>query len=92
MPLYIIYLEAQLSLQLHLPTKAVYQQRGITSVLILFKKHLQNFVDRYERKYAVIYSRYRIRRLTEEVKKFILCGDYSRPKMPESVGIAGCAK
>ena len=58
--------------------KAVYQQRGIGALQILFKKHLQKFADQYENKYATIYGRFRIERITEMVEKFVHCGDYSQ--------------
>ena len=69
---------SQLSLQAHSPAKeGVYQPRGINAVQLLFKKHFQNLADRYEEKHATIYGRFRIKRITEVVEKFILCGDYS---------------
>ncbi len=71
-------MEAQLSLQLDHVKRAVYQPRGINTVQLLFKKHFQSFADQYESKFAVIYGRYRIERITEVVEKFIICGDYSQ--------------
>ena len=78
----------QLSLQLAAVKKSVYQQRGINAVQLLFKKHFQSLADQYEYKYAIIYGRFRIERITEVVEKFIRCGDYSQPKVPDRVGIA----
>jgi hypothetical protein len=49
-----------------------------TDLQILFKKHFQRIVEQYESKYAIIYGRFRIERITEVVEKFILCGDYSQ--------------
>ena len=51
-----------MTLQLSPAKKAAYRQRGISD----------------EEKYAMIYGRFRIERITEVVEKFILCGDYSR--------------
>jgi hypothetical protein len=68
----------QLSLQIAPIKKAVYLPRGINAVQLLFKKHFQSFADQYENKYAVIYGRFRIERITEVVEKFIRCGDYSQ--------------
>jgi hypothetical protein len=70
--------EAQLSLQLAPVKKAVYRQRGISAVQLLFKNHFQSIADQYEDKNAVIYGRFRIKRIAEVVEKFILCGDYSQ--------------
>jgi len=58
--------------------KAVYQPRRINTVQLLFKKHFQRFADQYEDKYAILYGRFRIERITEVAEKFILCGDYSQ--------------
>ena len=59
-------------------TKRVYRPRGINALQILFQKHFQRIAEQYESKFAVIYGRFRIERITEVVEKFILCGDYSR--------------
>ena len=67
-------MEAQLSFQLAPAEKAAYRQRGISAVQLLFKKHFQSFPEQYEEKYARIYGRFRIKRITEVVEKFILCG------------------
>jgi hypothetical protein len=56
----------------------VYRPRSINDLQLLFKKHFQSIAEQYENKYAVIYGRFRIERITEVVEKFILCGDYSR--------------
>jgi hypothetical protein len=37
----------------------------------------QSFADQYEAKHAIIYGRFRIKRITEVVEKFIFGGDYS---------------
>ncbi len=71
-------MEAQLSLQLAPVRKVIYQPRGINAVQLLFKKHFQSFAVQYESKFAGIYGRIRIERITEVVEKFILCGDYSQ--------------
>ncbi len=71
-------MQTQLSLQLTPVTKRVYHPRGINDLQILFKKHFQSIAEQYESKYAVIYGRFRIERITEVVEKFILCGDYSQ--------------
>ena len=68
----------QLSLPLGPITKKVYQPRGINVVQLLFKKHFQSSADQYEDKHALIYGRFRIKRITEVVEKFVLCGDYSQ--------------
>ena len=68
----------QLYFQLAPVTKAVYQPRGINAVQLLFKKHFKSFADQYDSKFAVIYGRFRIERITEVVEKFIFCGDYSQ--------------
>jgi len=70
--------EARSSLQLAPAKKAAYRQRGISAVQLLFKKHFQSFAEQYEEKYAMVYGRFRIERITEVVEKFILCGDYSQ--------------
>jgi hypothetical protein len=70
--------QAQLSLPIAPVAKRVYRPRGINDLQILFKKHFQRIVEQYESKFAVIYGRFRIERITEAVEKFILCGDYSR--------------
>ena len=56
----------------------MYQPRGINALHLLFKKYFQNFAEQYEAKYAIIYGRFRIERITEVVEKFILCGDYTQ--------------
>ena len=68
----------QLCLSLAPVTKGVYQPRGINALQLLFKKHFRRLADRYESKHAIIYGRFRIKRITEVVDKFILCGDYSQ--------------
>ena len=68
----------QLSLGLAPATARVYQPRGINALQLLFKKYFQNFAEQYEAKYAIIYGRFRIERITEVVEKFILCGDYTQ--------------
>jgi hypothetical protein len=70
--------QAQLSLPIAPVTKRVYRPRGINALQILFQKHFQRIAEQYESKFAVIYGRFRIERITEVVEKFILCGDYSR--------------
>jgi hypothetical protein len=70
--------QAQLSLPIAPVAKRVYRPRGINDLQILFKKHFQSIAEQYESKYAVIYGRFRIERITEVVEKFILCGDYSQ--------------
>jgi hypothetical protein len=70
--------QAQLSLPIAPIAKRVYRPRGINDLQILFKKHFQRIAEQYESKYAVIYGRFRIERITEVVEKFIVCGDYSR--------------
>ncbi|HUU30397.1 MAG TPA: hypothetical protein VM123_21550 [archaeon] len=67
-------MQTQLSLQLTPVTKGVYQPRGINALQLLFKKHFQSIAEQYESKYAVIYGRFRIERITEVVEKFIFCG------------------
>ena len=71
-------MHAQASLPFPHLTKAVYRPRGINAVQLLFKRHFQSIAEQYESKYALIYGRYRIERITEVVEKFILCGDYSQ--------------
>jgi hypothetical protein len=61
----------QLSFQLAPITKRVYQPRGINALQLLFKEHFQSLADQYEAKHAIIYGRFRIKRITEVVKKFI---------------------
>ena len=68
----------QLSLSLAPVTKRAYQPRGISALQLLFKEHFQSLADQYEDKYAIIYGRFRIKRIIEVVEKFILCGDYSQ--------------
>ena len=70
--------QAQASLPLPQPTKAVYRPRGINTLQLLFKRYFQRIAEQYESKYAIIYGRFRIERITEVVKKFVLCGDYSQ--------------
>jgi hypothetical protein len=70
--------QAQLSLPIAPIAKRVYRPRGINDLQILFKKYFQSIAEHYESKYAVIYGRFRIERITEVVEKFIVCGDYSR--------------
>ena len=53
--------------------RRVYRPRGINDLQILFKKHFRSIADQYESKYAVIYGRFRIERITEVVEKFVLC-------------------
>ena len=55
-------------------TKAVYRPRGINAIQLLFKRCFQSIAEQYESKYAVIYGRFRIERITEVVEKFVLCG------------------
>jgi hypothetical protein len=69
---------ALLSLPIAPVATRVYRPRGINDLQVLFKKHFQRIVEKYEIKYAVIYGRFRIERITEVVEKFILCGDYSQ--------------
>jgi len=69
---------AQLPLPIAPVAKRVYRPRSINELQILFKKYFQSIAEQYESKYAVIYGRFRIERITEVVEKFILCGDYSR--------------
>ena len=69
-------MQAQLSLPIAPIAKRVYRPRGINDLQILFKKHFQSIAEHYESKYAVIYGRFRIERITEVVEKFILCGDH----------------
>ena len=68
----------QLSLQLAPVAKRGYRPRGINDLQILFKKYFHSIAEQYESKYAVIYGRFRIERITEVVEKFILCGDYTK--------------
>jgi hypothetical protein len=68
---------AQLSLPIAAVAKRVYRPRGINDLQMLFQKHFQSIAEQYESKYAVIYGRFRIERITEAVEKFILCGDYT---------------
>ena len=71
-------MQTQLSFQIAPVTKAVYRPRGNNAVQLLFKNHFQSIADQYEDKYAGIYGRFCIKRITEVVEKFILCGDYSQ--------------
>ena len=71
-------MHAQTSLPFPQPTKAAYRPRGINSLQLLFKRYFQRIVEQYESKYALIYGRFRIRRITKVVKKLVLCGDYSQ--------------
>ena len=68
----------QIPLSLAPVTKRTYQPRGISALQLLFKEHFQSLTDQYEDKYAIIYGRFRIKRIIEVVEKFILCGDYSQ--------------
>jgi hypothetical protein len=70
--------QAQLSLPIAPVTKRVYRPRGINALQILFQKHFQRIAEQYESKFAIIYGRFRIERISEVVEKFILCGDYSQ--------------
>jgi len=65
---------AQASLPFPRLTKAVYRPRGINAVQLLFKRYFQSIAEQYESKYAVIYGRFRIERVTKVVEKFVLCG------------------
>ena len=40
----------------------------------LLKRYFQSIAEQYESKYAVIYGRFRIERITKVVEKFVLCG------------------
>ncbi|MBA7538269.1 hypothetical protein ES705_30544 [subsurface metagenome] len=42
------------------------------------KEHFDEFAENYDEKYAKIYGRFRIERITEVVDNFIGCGDYSQ--------------
>ena len=53
----------------------MYQPRGINALQLLFEKHFQSFADQYEAKYAIVYGRFRIQRITEVVERFVLCAD-----------------
>jgi len=70
--------QAQATLPIAPVTRRVYRPRGVNDLQTLFKKHFQRIVEQYESKYAAIYGRFRIDRITEVVEKFILCGDYSQ--------------
>ena len=63
-------MQAQLSLPIALVTERVYQPRGIIALQILFKKHFQSIAEQYESKYAVIYGRFCIERITEVIGLF----------------------
>jgi len=39
---------------------------------------LHTFAAQYEDRHAIIYGRFRIKRITEVVEKFVLCGDFSQ--------------
>lgn len=57
---------------------AVYRPRGISALQLLFKRHFQSIAEQYESKYAFVYGRFRIKRITEVVERFVLCGDSSQ--------------
>ena len=65
-------MHAQASLPFPHLTKAVYRPRGINAIQLLFKPYFQSIAEQYESKYAVIYGRFRIERITEVVEKFNL--------------------
>jgi hypothetical protein len=69
---------AQASLPFAHLTESVYRPRGINALQLLFKRHFQSIAEQYESKYALVYGRFRIERITEVVEKFVLCGDYSQ--------------
>ena len=71
-------MQSQRSLPIAPIAKGVYRPRGVNDLQILFQKHFQRIAEHYESKYAIIYGRFRIERITEVVEKFIVCGDYSR--------------
>jgi hypothetical protein len=80
--LFYIHVGDQLSLSLAPVTTRVYQPRGINAIQRLFKEHFQSFADQYEAKHAIIYGRFRIKRIAEVVEQFVLCGDYSQGVSP----------
>lgn len=71
-------MQAQLSLDLDLPKPLIYTQRGTNALQMIFKEHFDRFAEIYDTKYAKIYGRFRIDRISEVVHNFIWCGDYTQ--------------
>ncbi len=62
------YVEEQLSFLLSKDQPHTYVQRGTNILQTIFKKHLQDFAENYEAKYARTYGRIRLERIIEMVE------------------------
>jgi hypothetical protein len=47
-------------------------------VKTFYTRNVKGLADEYEAKHAIIYGRFRMKRVTKVVEKFVLCRDYSK--------------
>jgi hypothetical protein len=59
-------------------TKARYVPRGRNQLHAIFDRHLQEFCDVYDEKYAAKYGLFRLERIRNICERFLTCGDYRR--------------
>ena len=59
-------------------TKARYIPRGRNQLHTIFDRHLGEFCDVYDEKYAAKYGMFRLERIRDIGERFLTCGDYRR--------------
>jgi len=57
-------------------TKACYIPRGRNQLHTIFDRHLDEFCDVYDEKYAAKYGLFRLERIRDICERFLTCGDY----------------
>lgn len=57
-------------------TKARYVPRGRNQLHTIFDRHLDEFCDVYDEKYAAKYGMFRLERIRDIGERFLTCGDY----------------
>ncbi len=57
-------------------TKARYIPRGRNQLHTIFDRHLDEFCDVYDERYAVKYGMFRLERIRDIGERFLTCGDY----------------